>query len=239
MRTITRVVVAVAATLVLAAAPVIVASPAAAASASYKLNYAKQPNSKQILLRWNPCRVHTYKVNLAAVPARYRSVVLAETRAAVRTMAAKTGMSWNYEGQTNGVPRAGNAATQRVDVVIAYTTPAKTNYPLYGSTVGYGGASLLGNWRPAGGNNYTTAITKGYLVIDVPQMLRDLRPGFGAGASRGNLLLHELGHVAGLGHTNSGLMNNRLNWRSPKGYAAGDLAGLAKVGRKAGCLAGF
>lgn len=47
--------------------------------------------------------------------------------------------------------------------------------------------------------NYTTAITKGVGVIDTPDMLR-LKAGFGfgAGASRGNVLLHELGHVVGL-----------------------------------------
>ena len=80
--------------------------------------------------------------------------------------------------------------------------------------------------RP-GGNNYTTAIVKGFLVIDAPQMLMDTKPGFRAGLSRGNLLLHELGHVAGLDHVSSAtvLMNKRLTGRTPNGYAAGDRAG--------------
>jgi hypothetical protein len=78
-------------------------------------------------------------------------------------------------------------------------------------------------------------------VIDTPDMLRVIKPGIGAGASRANLLLHELGHFAGLGHVSdtSELINSRLNWRSPRGYAAGDRAGLAKVGRQSGCLGGF
>ena len=241
MHALTRVV-AVAVTLILAVVPIQVAGPAAAAtSGSYKLNYAQQPHGKNFLLRWNPCGVHTYKVNLAAVPARSRPVVLAETRAAMGKLAAQTGMSFAYRGATREVPRVGSGARQTADVVIAYTTPSKTNYPLSGSKVGYGGASLMSAWKPAGGNTHTTAIVKGFLVIDTPQMRRELKPGFRAGLSRGNLLLHELGHVAGLGHPNNAslLMNPRMDRRTPKGYAAGDRAGLSRVGRGAGCLNGF
>ena len=239
MHTLARVV-TLAATLILAAVPVMAANPAAS-SASYQLTYVMQPDGKRIVVRWNPCRSHTYKVNLAAVPAKSRSVVLKETHSAVKTMAAKTGMSFTYRGLTGEVPRVGSAAKQTADVIIAYTTPSKTNYPLAGSTTGFGGASIVRTSRPAGSTVYTTAIVKGFLVIDTPDMLRILKPGFGAGMSRGNLLEHELGHVAGLGHPNNAslLMNPRMDWRTPNGYAAGDRAGLAKVGRSAGCLNGF
>ena len=241
MHSLTRVV-AVAATLILAAAPVLVAGPAAAAPAPYKLTYLKQPNGKQILLRWNPCRAHTYKVNVAAVPTRYRSIVLAETYAAVRTLGAKTGMSFTYRGQTGEVPRVGSGAKQTADVIIAYTTPAKTNYPLSGSAAGHGGAMSVTRWTPAGANTkYMTALVKGFVVIDTPDMLRISKPGLRSGVSHGNLLLHELGHVAGLGHVNntSLLMNGGMSSRTPNGYAPAELAGLAKVGRKAGCINGF
>jgi hypothetical protein len=241
MHSLTRVV-AVAATLILAAAPVLVAGPAAAASAPYKLTYQKQSNGKQALLRWNPCRAHTYKVNLAAVPAKSRLIVLGETHAAMRTLAAKTGMSFAYKGQTGEVPRVGSSAKQTADLIIAYTTPAKTNYSLAGPIAGQGGAMGLTRWTSSGANtNYTTAITKGFVVIDTPDMLRISKFGLGAGLSHGNLLLHELGHVVGLGHVNNAslLMNGQLSSRSPKGYAGADLAGLAKVGRKAGCINGF
>jgi hypothetical protein len=79
-------------------------------------------------------------------------------------------------------------------------------------------------------------------VIDTPQvMLSSWMPGFGTGRHRANVLLHELGHVVGLGHySNPGLqMNPSLTSRTPNGFAGGDLAGLAAVGRPAGCIAGL
>lgn len=45
----------------------------------------------------------------------------------------------------------------------------------------------------------------------------------------------------GLNHVSdpSLLMYPSMSPRAPAGFAAGDLAGLAKVGRKAGCIAGW
>lgn len=64
------------------------------------------------------------------------------------------------------------------------------------------------------------------------------RLNFSAGASRGNLLLHELVHAVGLGNVNNTrlVMNPYLSSRTPRGFAAGDLAGLARVGRIKGIL---
>jgi hypothetical protein len=88
---------------------------------------------------------------------------------------------------------------------------------------------------------YTAGITKGFVVIDTPDALRLLKPGFGPGLRRGNLLLHELAHAVGLGHVNNAklAMNPSMSARSPNGYTPGDNAGLAKVGRKAGCINGL
>jgi hypothetical protein len=57
--------------------------------------------------------------------------------------------------------------------------------------------------------------------------------------SRGNLILHELGHAAGLGHagTRTSLMYPELSSTSPNGYSDADRSGLALVGRRSGCLA--
>ena len=68
------------------------------------------------------------------------------------------------------------------------------------------------------------------VLIDTPDVLAQWKAGFGAGQSRGNLLLHEPGHVVGLDHVSnpSQQMNTSGARRAPKGYAAGDRAGLAK-----------
>jgi hypothetical protein len=210
------------------------------AVAPYTLSYATIGNDK-VVMRWNPCRAHTYKVNLAAVPAAYRPTMLAETHTAIGVLTAKSGIPFVYQGATGEVPQPSSLASQSAELIIAYTTPDKTSYPLSGNTAGYGGAAY--KWSSTGTTNtYTGGLYRGFLVIDTPQaLLSSWAPGFGTGLHRGNLLLHELGHVVGLGHYANPvlLMNPSISSRTPNGFAGGDLAGLAAVGRPAGCITGM
>jgi len=223
--------------------PVLAAAPASAAAATYQLSYITTGGGKQVVARWNPCRTHTYKVNLSAVPTKYRPATLAETQAAMSVIVAKTGVPFVYKGLTAEVPRVGSTGGQSADMVIAYTTPAKTNYPLAGPTAGQGG--YLGGWQGISNGTattYTAGISKGFVVLDAPDVLARFTAGFGTGLRRGNLLLHELGHVMGLGHVANPrlLMNSTMTSSTPNGFAAaGDLAGLAKVGARAGCVTGW
>ena len=88
---------------------------------------------------------------------------------------------------------------------------------------------------------YRAGSNKEHRVLDTPDLVAQLKPGFGAGLRRGNLLLHELGHVVGLGHVSNAhlLMNPTMTSYTPNGYAAGDATGLAMVGRNAGCIPGW
>jgi hypothetical protein len=227
--------------LLCATAPVLVASPASALSPTFSLHYLALGNGHSVVARWNPCRTHTYKVNLAAAPAAARRTLLAETKAAVQQMDLRTGMSFTYNGPTTEVPVAGSYARQSADLIIAYTTPAKTGY-LGGAADARGGNIASVTTRTVGTTRtYSAAIIKGFVVVDTAKLLRLYKPGFGTGPRRGNLLEHELGHVVGLGHVNNPhlLMNPVLTSATPNGYAAGDLAGLARVGRKAGCITGM
>jgi hypothetical protein len=42
-------------------------------------------------------------------------------------LATKTGISFTYKGATTEVPRVGSYVTQSADIIIAFTTPLKTN----------------------------------------------------------------------------------------------------------------
>ncbi len=226
---------------VFASPAILFAAPASAATAPYSVQYLTLGNGQRVVARWNPCRTHTYKVNLASVPTATRAAVLAETQASLRVLGAKTGMSFSYRGTTAEIPRVGSYARQSADLIVAFTTPLKTNY-LYGAADARGGnAATIRSMTIGTTTTYTAAIVKGFVVVNTPKLLRSYRAGFGTGVRRGNLILHELGHVVGLNHVSNArlLMNPILSGYSPSGYAAGDAAGLSVVGRRAGCISGM
>lgn len=215
--------------------------PARASTEAYKLSYASLPNGTSQVIRWNGCQAAiTYKVNLAAVPTAQRATVLSETQAVIRTLATSTGFRFSYKGQTTEVPRFGSSPTQSAEVVIAYTTPSKTNYNLYGSVLAMGGNTYSWVSRTVSGRTtYSVAAQRGFVVIDTPQTLSYTRGGFGTGLRRTNLLFHELGHVVGLQHVSDTRqqMYPVLTTRAPYAYAStGDVVGLKRVGRGAGCI---
>ncbi len=223
-------------------ASVVSALPQAAtgATATYKLTYASLPNGTKQVVRWNGCqKVITYKVNLASVPSAQRTAVLADTKAALAQVASTTKFVFSYKGSTTEVPRTGSMARQTAELVIAYTSPSKTNYSLTGSTLGQGGVYYGWVSRVVSGRTtYTVAALRGFVVIDTPQMLSQTRGGAGTGLRRTNLLAHELGHAVGLQHVTDThqQMYSVLRTGSPSYFYSGDRSGLAKVGKAAGCI---
>ena len=224
------------------AAAITTATPQSAtgATATYKLTYITLPNGARVPVRWNGCQTAvTWKANLASVPSAQRSTVLAETRTAVSRISTYTGIKFSYKGSTTEVPRPGSMPKQTAELVIAYTSPSKTSYGLSGSVMGVGGYQSYWTSRTVNGRTtYVTAAVRGFVVIDTPQMLAQTRSGFGTGARRTNLVLHELGHVFGLAHvtTSSQQMYPVISSASPSGMASGDRLGLSKIGRGAGCI---
>lgn len=206
-----------------------IAAPSLTAARGSATAYTLHKNSNGTVTRWNPCdgAIHV-RVN----PTGGGIGALSDAQAALKALSTSTGLKFVYDGTTTFIPRSTNAGSQPAAVVIAWGTRSQTDY-LGTGAIGEGG------WRSSGvstdGVHWTWKITKGFVVVDPAAKVT---PGFGRGVSRGALLMHELGHVAGLGHTTDTLqvMAPVLSSSSYSGWGSGDRAGLVKVGATQGCV---
>ncbi len=198
-------------------------------ASSYTLNH--NPNGS--VTRWNPCSgdIHV-RVN-AALGGPGAD---ADTQAALLALGRATGLHLVYDGPTTYVPTTANSGSQPAAIVVAWAPPGTAA----GSSDYFGaGAIGEGGWRSSGtsidgGRTWNWKVVQGFVVIDPAQ---PVTPGFATGMNRGALLLHELGHVVGLGHTIDAtqVMYGVLRPSSYASFGAGDLTGLKAVGATGGC----
>jgi hypothetical protein len=208
-------------------------SQAALTSVSNSFSYlATNDNGSPV--RWNPCQSIHYVTNLAEGPAGALSVV----QEAVARLSAATGVPWVYDGTTSEIPTAERPPVQSqygsgwAPVEIAWAQPSQTDLLAVGDYLGEGGS-----WWVEPGNGVKVYIT-GAVAINADNTA-NLAASFGAGTTLGKLLLHELGHVMGLGHTQDAsqvMYPTLLPAQSAVSYGAGDLTGLHALGSSAGCL---
>ena len=173
--------------------------------------------------RWNPCTAIRWAVNLDDAPAN----ALTDAQQAVAEVAAATGIPFTYAGTTGATPNptgSGGQLPAGIDAVIAWLPPG--DFAVSTSEAGYGGNW----WEPGTGS--TERIYQGYAIVNGDLARSFLRPGFGPGFSEGHLLLHELGHMMGLGHTQdpAEVMTPQQGPLSPGGYGPGDRQGLHILG---------
>ncbi|MCW2544902.1 MAG: putative cell wall binding repeat 2-containing protein [Frankiales bacterium] len=192
--------------------------------------YTIHKNSNGTVTRWNPCDgVITVKVN----PAGGGTGALGDSINAIKALAAATGLKFTYDGTTTFVPRSTNSSKQPAKVVIAWANRSQTDY-LPAGAIGEGGWRTTGT-STNGGATWNWKIVNGFVVVDPGARLTN---GFGRGVTRGALLMHELAHVAGLGHTSQAtqVMSPALSSTSYASWGSGDRTGLGVVGASHGCV---
>lgn len=195
-------------------------------------------------VRWNPCQPIHYVVNPANAP----PTGVSDVKEAFRRLAIATGMTYVDDGVTDetdgGRARAYQPARygERWAPILVHWRPPRTQAPAGSQTVGGGAPVRVGNAYVSGelqlsatfftdertrttiGGGFVDPITIGRIGSD--------------GVKWGRVMLHELGHITGLGHTSETdqlMYPDAAEHTGTTAFQAGDLAGLKYLGMEAGC----
>jgi hypothetical protein len=174
--------------------------------------------------RWETCDPIPYRVNLGGTS--HRNLVV--LRSALDQIAEASGFTFQYAGSTSVVPfHKGHDTLDQVPddgLYVAWTTAGQVPR-LAGNVIGLGGPGV--SYHRVGTE---WQVTSGGVAIDRTTRLSTALDA--DGPTLKSLLLHELGHAMGLGHSRSkaNVMYEGLgSWSRPV-LGPGDRAGLRDLG---------
>ena len=198
--------------------------------------------------RFNPCEPVHYIQNGAAAPA----FVVENVREAFKRIGQATGITFVDDGLTDENMRRGPYVPERYPGRWAPILIVWEHFP-EGQTSGE--QQILGNTLPMRvGDVVVSARLRFNVDAYNDEVTKEpIADGFGPPAGTGNgpigrnnitwgrIILHELAHVVGLGHTRDegSLMYPDAAQQTirPTGFSRSDLTGLRHLGRDAGCIA--
>lgn len=183
-------------------------------------------------LRWNPCEPIHYVVN----PGRSPDGSVGDVHEAVERVAAATGITFVYDGLTDE-PLTGHRRTYQpsrypgrwAPVLVGWVDPDTSDISFKDGE--HVAAAVA---RPMLPPSHDEVIVSGWIAMseDDPNP-----PGFAFPGSQGPTLLHEWGHILGLGHIEADGQLMEPSGGGMRDFGPGDLSGLERLGAEAGCLA--
>ncbi|MCW2600714.1 MAG: peptidase and matrixin and adamalysin [Frankiales bacterium] len=206
--------------------PVVAGTARAVAGSPYR--FATVLSGKPV--RWNPCAPIHWQFRAAGAPKNGRAVV----NAAVARIAKVTGTRWVFDGVVRSAPSTAwlPRSTSGIRPVLIGWTDAAHSDLLRGKP-----ARVLGVTRTAWFGWRSNGVSVGSIRAAVIALDRTDRLPSNGPVSWKTVLLHELTHAMGLDHAGSSreLMYPVLQY-GLRDLQPGDLQGLTKVGRRAGCV---
>jgi hypothetical protein len=182
--------------------------------------------------RWNPCEPIPYVVNARLAPPGS----IPDVHEAVRRISAATGIAFEYEGLTDEEATIFREAFQPdrygrrwAPVLIAWADPDDSDVPFEDHDRVAAGVAV----PVIPPTRLEDVYVSGWVALNADD---PNPPGFGFPGQQGPVILHELGHLMGLGHVDT---IGELMHPSGGGVVdlgPGDREGLRRLGAAGGCI---
>lgn len=182
--------------------------------------------------RWNPCEPIHYVVNAQLAPPGS----IEDVHEAVRRISAATGIAFEYEGPTDEeaslyreVFQPDRYGDRWAPVLIAWADPGDSDIPFEsdGHLAAAVGVPVIPPTR------LEDVYVSGWVAINADD---PNPPGFSFPGQQGPVILHELGHVMGLGHVKAVGEIMHPAGGGVVDLGPGDKEGLGQLGESGGCI---